>query len=224
MVIRKFSAVIPALFMMIIALAGCKNDGSTAIPRETKSAEELAQLEKEQEEAKQTSYAALIQTHTLCSNVAAKLVNAYSFSKNEAANYDNEAECLTAFCPVTGLNRQEVTEAATAVRETLKLEDKSLPALLQDGNAAVAIVRQALTAQGTYSNMEQQLDRATEALKGLSSNFAGYTAIKSYYFDLVDYVAYCISPVGSYQDLGVRVEEFESALAESRYKLERFME
>lgn len=47
MVIRKFSAVIPALFMMIIALAGCKNDGSTAIPRETKSAEELAQLEKE---------------------------------------------------------------------------------------------------------------------------------------------------------------------------------
>lgn len=48
MVIRKFSAVIPALFMMIIALAGCKNDGSTAIPRETKSAEELAQLEKEQ--------------------------------------------------------------------------------------------------------------------------------------------------------------------------------
>lgn len=83
MEIRKFSAVIPALFMIIIALAGCKTGGSTAIPRETKSAEELAQLEKKQEEAKQTSYAALIQTHTLCSNVAARLVNAYSFSKTK---------------------------------------------------------------------------------------------------------------------------------------------
>lgn len=222
--IRRFSAAIPALFMIIIALAGCKNGGSTAIPRETKSAEELAQLEKEQQDARQTAYAALLQTHTHCSDVAAKLVNAYSFSKNEAANYDNETECLTAFCPVTGLNQQEVTEAAAAVRETLKLEDKSLSALLRDGNASVAIVRQALKAKGIYGDMEQQLDRATEALKILSSEFAGYTAIRSYYFDLVDYAAYCTSPVGSYQELGARVEEFEATLVESRYKAERFME
>lgn len=224
MKVRSFSAIILALFMILTTLAGCKNKENPSIPRETKSAVELERIKEAQQLAKQTAYTAMTEAHTLCTSAASTLVNAYSFSKSEAANYDNEADCLTAFCMVTRLDKQVVSDATDAVLEELQLDRKPLTALLQDGNTAVAIARQALTANGTYSSIEQRIDQAAEALKTLSSNFDGYFPMRGYYFDLVEYATYCATPTGSYQDLDAAVREYESTLAGTRYKMKQFME
>lgn len=227
MKIYKLFAIVAVLcitFSAVFTLAGCRNKENTSIPRVTKSAEEQERIKREQKEAEQTSYQTLIQIHEQCTTAAIALVNAYSFATETKTEYKTDADCLTAFCMVTRLDKQVVSDATDAVLEELQLDRKPLTALLQDGNTAVAIARQALTANGTYSSIEQRIDQAAEALKTLSSDFDGYFPMRGYYFDLIEYATYCATPTGSYQDLDAAVREYESTLAGMRYKLEQFME
>lgn len=223
----KITAVLMACLIALpttIVLSGCRNRTGTFIPRETKSAEELAQLEREQLEAEQAAYRLLAETHRVCTNAAAVLINAYCFAAEERTDSRSGADELTAFCMVTDLDRQTVTEAVSAVASEWGITGKSVAELLQNETTAVRIACQALTANGTYGTLEQLIEQSTEAMKSVSSASAGYFPMRNYYFDLIDYAAYCKFPTGAYSDIGATVKEYESVLANTRYKLEQAIE
>lgn len=227
MKICKLFAIVAVLcitFSAVFTLAGCRNKENTSIPRVTKSAEEQERIKREQKEAEQTSYQTLIQIHEQCTTAAIALVNAYSFATETKTEYKTDADCLTAFCMVTGLESKTVTDAAAAVAKMWNPSDKSICAQLRNGTTAVTIARKALIENGTYGTLEQLLDQSTDAMKEVSSSFSGYPSLRNYYFELVKYATYCTSPTGSYQDIGATVKEYESSLAGMRDKLEQFME
>lgn len=217
----RISVLAAVLSLSAVLLTGCAGGGNPSIPRETKSAEELRQLEQTQCEARETSYRNLTEAHGLCSAAACALVNGYSFSETEATEYDDETECLTAFCMVTGLDSQTVKDAAAAVLEERKLEAQPLSVLLRDGNITVALICRALTANGTFGRIDALLDRASETMKTVTFGCPGYSALRSYYYGMAEYVLYCEFPSGSYRELGATVKAYEASLIDPRDQLEQ---
>lgn len=91
----------------------------------------------------------------------------------------------------------------------------------------VHIVVGAFTAKGTIGEVEKKLENPKNTIKKLSEKFPDYVhyaAIKGYYDKVASYLNYCKEPTGSFEQLTVTNEGYETTIRDFRSSLEYYFE
>jgi len=195
--------------VLVFSMIGCDSDAKAKAEAEAAAARTKAQFEC----AKKT-YDELVAASKICEAIGDAVYSAWYFAIYEADEYTVMSdEKVEAFCEEVGISDSDLKKGLKAY----KGDDFViyLPMYLDDFNDAVWIVLFALEENGVISQMDTSLATAKSELKTMTheySDYSHYPNLKSFYTQVNSYAEFLKSPSGSFEQLKVTIENYETGI------------
>jgi hypothetical protein len=163
--------------------------------------------------AAEKAYNELAEAHNLCVSVMDSIYGAWYFSIYEYDDYYG-SKGFEAFCDEANVDSDELISAISGYMG-YSVGKSSAYVLFDEFSYSTEFVSMVFENNGTYEKIKGHLSTAKESLKSVTneySDYTGYAVLKSYYSEIKAYYEFCENPTGSFSQLKITVDKYETNL------------
>jgi len=194
-------------------------------------AAEKAAAEKRSQEAfdnAKIAYEALCEAAEITNSVMSSVYGAWYFGIYKAKD-STTATVLTNLAKEVRLTKSELSAGLTAVAKEFSMSESTILWAMVTTNKDISnyvfcldVVDFAYKINGTYDEIQKNIDAANAVLKKMTAEFDDYKhypTLKEFYSKVLSYAEFAQSPTGSFQQLSPTKAEYENSIRTYRIDL-----
>lgn len=228
MKLTKILFAILALCLALTLFAACDSNESKTNDDKSKTEEST---KKDDSESVREAYNSLNKAFTLTSAVMDDIYKSWYFTVYTTNKFDSsgwggfELQGInTAYADAIGREYGVVSQACVDAFNLDWTNRSKFKAVIKDVSYSVALIKQILENEGTYSYIEVEMEKAKDALKDVNKDNDCYEDLMAYYTEMLSFQEFAESPSGSFSGLENTVSSYEKNIQGYKNKLSIYID